>query len=159
LKSKLLLITLWIITICWIGIIFFLSSQNGEQTANTSVGIAKKTAEVIYTQPTIQQINSIHFDLRRISHIGLFFILGGLVHAAVKSTFNYFNRKSILLPWIIAVAISSFYGFFDEWHKQFIPGRHFDTGETLLNVISSIAGVAIAFGIMAIYKRKNTGAK
>lgn len=148
-------VTLWILALCWMGLIFFLSSQNGGQTAKTSSGLAEKAAEVIYTQPTIQQISRVHVDLRKAAHIGLFFALGMLIYAAVKATFSFLNKKNVWLPGVIAAVLTSSCGFFDEWNKQFIAGRHFNTGETLLNVFCGIIGMALTAAILFLYARRN----
>lgn len=57
---------------------------------------------------------------------------------------------------MLSLALTSACGFFDEWHKQFIDGRHFDTGETLLNMACGILGVLLAFAVgLWMLQRKN----
>ena len=57
---------------------------------------------------------------------------------------------------MLAMALTSACGFFDEWHKQFIDGRHFDAGETLLNMACGILGVLLAFAAgLWMLQRKN----
>ena len=52
--------------------------------------------------------------------------------------------------------LTSACGFFDEWHKQFIAGRHFDADETLLNIACGILGVLLAFAAsLWMLRRKN----
>ena len=134
---------LWLLTIAWLLLIFTLSSQNRVQTVQTSGGIAEKTAEVIYQQPTEDEVDQIPFSIRKLAHVSLFFILGALSFSASATTFGVKNRRKY---WGIAVAVilTSAYGFFDEWHKQFIGGRHFQLNEVMLNIISGVTGALLA---------------
>lgn len=156
LKSKLLPLLLCLVTILWIIGIFTLSSQDGEQTAKASGGMAQTTAALLYKQPTEQQVDQVHVVLRKVAHIGLFFILGLLSYAAAANTLG---RKRPNKRWpslILALALTSLYGFFDEWHKQFIAGRHFDIGETILNIVCGLVGVLVAFAVGLWILRRNT---
>lgn len=117
LKQKLILIILWLLTILWIFFIFTLSSQNGAQTAQTSGGIAKDVAKKIYKQPTKPQVNKLHFNIRKLAHVGLFFILGLLSFSASATTFGW-KKKRKYIAMAVESVITLGYGFFDEWHKQ-----------------------------------------
>lgn len=135
--------------------IFLLSSQDGEQTARASGGLAQTISGILYRQPTEQQIGQVHVVLRKSAHIGLFFILGVLSYAAAN-TLGRIRPNKRWLSLVLALALTSLYGFFDEWHKQFIAGRHFDTGETILNIACGILGVLLAFAAGRWMLRRNT---
>ncbi|MGX8833552.1 VanZ family protein [Amedibacillus sp. YH-ame6] len=150
-KPKQISITFWIITILWLIFIFALSSQNGTQTSQTSSGIAKDVAEFVYSQPTESQVNSMHMNIRELAHIGFFFILGVLSFLSSIYTFGKKNYKVLAFALIIPVC----YGYFDEWHKQFIDGRHFQLEEAVLNIVSGVIGVVVAIMIfMIVFKIK-----
>lgn len=142
-NRKKIAVVLWCLVVLWIGLIFSLSSQNGEQTAKTSSGIAEKMATVIYQQPTNHQVDWVHLNIRKLAHVSLFLSLGLLTGLAGKMTFNYkqgiLKRVAIVIP----VVIISVYGFFDEWHKQFIDGRHFELPEVMLNIFCGLIGIMI----------------
>lgn len=147
---------LCLITLLWMLAIFLLSSQDGEQTARASGGLAQTIAGILYHQPTEQQIGQVHVVLRKSAHIGLFFILGVLSYAAAANTLGRLRPNKRWPSLVLALALTSLYGFFDEWHKQFIGGRHFDTGETLLNIACGILGVLLAFEAgLWMLRRKN----
>lgn len=141
-------IIFWLITILWISIILYLSSQNGEETARMSSRLAKKLAEFLYHQPSAEQINTVHGAFRKMAHISLFFVLGVLSYVASRSTFRIKNLERKWMAAVMALTITSAYGFYDEWHKQFIVGRHFDIGETVLNICCGLAGVGIVMAVM-----------
>ena len=70
---------------------------NGDQTAETSSGIAEKVAKIIYTQPTIKQVNQVHTCIRTLAHIGLFFVLGVLSYSAILTTIGRATTSKRLL--------------------------------------------------------------
>ena len=97
-----------------------------------------------------------HIVLRKIAHIGLFFVLGLLSYAAASNTLGRLRPNKRWPSLVLAMALTSACGFFDEWHKQFIDGRHFDAGETLLNMACGILGVLLAFAAgLWMLQRKN----
>lgn len=119
LKPKSIPLTLWLLTILWLIFIFALSSQNGAKTAKTSGGIAEDVADIIYQKPTEPQVDKVHFNIRKLAHVGLFFVLGVLSFSASATTFGW-NKKRKYIAMATASVINLSYGFFDEWHKQFI---------------------------------------
>lgn len=144
--SKRLLI--WIIAmVIWLILIYFLSSQNGPETANTSQGMAAKIAELIYKNPTPQQFNEVHLSIRRMAHVVLFFVFGVLMGQACRQVNAIMRIRSSFL---FGYGFLVFCSFFDEWRKQFISGRHnnFDDG------IRNLVGATIGIGIMYVIARR-----
>lgn len=134
--QKIKLLCIWVITLLWGGIIFYLSSQNGVQTAETSSRVAEKLAEFIYQNPTIEELNELHMILRKLAHISLFLGLGLLIYITGRLSLGI---KNVIVPMAAIIMC----GFFDEWHKQFIAGRHFDKEEVVLNICCGIIGIVI----------------
>lgn len=130
---------LCLLCVLWAGMIFFLSAQNGEQTAAVSAGIAQKIAEIIYTEPVEQQVQAVHLGIRKLAHIGLFFIWGLLLSAAAL----YIARRQRSTAVGIVAAVLVVYAFFDEWHKIFVDGRHFSFSEAVLNAVSGLAAIVL----------------
>ena len=113
------------ITVVWMLLIFSLSSQNGTQTTELSTTCAEKVANVIYQVPTEEQIQYVHSYIRK-----------------------------MVLSFLGAVAVTSCFSFLDEWHKQFIDGRHFQMEEVALNVCSGIVVIAIACAVKRAWNGK-----
>ena len=133
--------------IFWLLLIFFLSTQNGDQTAAASSGIASWLANIIYGSPTQMQINDVHMLIRKVAHFGLFYGFG------VLSTYTLFvfiekcKRVTVCFSMLVVLAVA----IFDEWHKTFIPGRHCHIDEILLNAIAGILGVG--FVVLVVWCR------
>lgn len=131
-KEKTVRIILWLLVFLWGGLIFYFSSQDGVSTAEASERLARPIAKLMYDEPMQWQSEHIRMMVRKAAHMVLFFIFGILVTVAVRR-----HRIS----WLCAFGIIIGYGFFDEWHKQYIAGRHFQIEEAVLNMICGIAGI------------------
>lgn len=152
-KTKLIKVTLCLLIVFWIVLIFVLSSQNGTQTNQISGKIAEKAAEIIYHQPTEQQIEKLHVVIRKAAHISLFFVLGVLSFSIAYATLDVKSTKRKVLLVSSSFFITCSCGFFDEWHKQFIEGRHFQLDEALLNMLSGAIGIVVAIVFIIWFNR------
>ena len=128
--------------ILWLAVIFFLSSQTGEQTAAISLAIARWLARLF---PGVS-LTSLHLALRKAAHIGVYFVEGALLFTALYGQKGRAGRALAL-----TVALCALIAVVDEAHKLAIPGRHCSWPEAALNFLGALPGVALA---LAIVKRK-----
>lgn len=128
--------------ILWLAVIFFLSSQTGEQTAAISLAIARWLARLF---PGVS-LTSLHLALRKAAHIGVYFVEGALLFPALYGQKGRAGRALALI-----VALCALIAVVDEAHKLAIPGRHCSWPEAALNFLGALPGVALA---LAIVKRK-----
>ena len=128
--------------ILWLAVIFFLSSQTGEQTAAISLAIARWLARLF---PGVS-LTSLHLALRKAAHIGVYFVEGALLFPALYGQKGRAGRALAL-----TVALCALIAVVDEAHKLAIPGRHCSWPEAALNFLGALPGVALA---LAIVKRK-----
>ncbi len=140
---------LWTASFLWMILIYSLSSQNGAETASLSSGIATITTEIVYENPEPLQYDAMHTTIRSLAHVGLFFILGILVHSA-----NLVTIKRNILAGASSLGILVIFGYLDEWHKLFIEGRHFDLGEVGINVLSGVSGIAVVAVVFLMIANK-----
>ena len=66
--------------VLWLGIIFFLSGQTGEQTAALSQSIARWLMRFF---PGASEAR-LHMWLRKLAHIGVYFVEGALLFPALR---------------------------------------------------------------------------
>lgn len=149
-KNKRLLVVFSLITLGYLGLIFFLSSQEGTDTAATSGTLARFVVNLFYAEPTPQQFDSIHMLIRKLAHIGLFFVLGVLVTLSC----GFVPRLKLPIAGAVSTAMVVFFSFFDEWRKLSIPGRHFSFNESCLNAVSGVVGVAITIACLCFARRR-----
>ena len=128
--------------ILWLAVIFFLSSQTGEQTAALSLAIARWLARLF---PGVS-LTSLHLALRKAAHIGVYFVEGALLFPALYGQKGRAGRALAL-----TVALCALIAVVDEAHKLAIPGQHCSWPEAALNFLGALPGVALA---LAIVKRK-----
>ena len=101
--------------VLWLGMIFFLSGQTGEQTTALSLSIARWLARFF---PGASEAG-LHMWLRKLAHIGVYFVEGALLFPALRRTLRGAGKGfavTLVLCALIAAA--------DEAHKALIPGRH-----------------------------------
>jgi VanZ family protein len=79
----------------------------------------------------------------KLVHATLYAILAYLVADALRAAPVTPGRRVVHFVATI-VAVSAF-GWSDEWHQQFIPGRSRDTADWLADTVGAIAGAA--FGL------------
>lgn len=138
------------VTMAYMLIIFTLSSENGDETVKTSLGLAEMIAKLFYGSPGMHEINDIHTIIRKTAHIALFGGAGVLITLSLLLLTNLRVRFCVLISCVPTL----FAAVFDEWHKQFISGRHFDVPEAFLNAFSGLAGILLAALIIHALRKK-----
>ena len=134
--------------VLWLGIIFFLSGQTGEQTASLSLSIARWLMRFF---PGASEAG-LHMWLRKLAHIGVYFVEGALLFPALRRTLRGAGKgfaATLVLCALIAAA--------DEAHKALIPGRHCSWEEAGLNILGAFlgAGAVLIVGALRARRRKN----
>lgn len=150
-KNKKLWI-LGIITILWMLVIYFLSAQNGNQTTKLSLAISEFLSEIMGERTSKEAVH-LHLVIRKLAHIVLFFGLGAISYLLMM--YGVFSNRLCYrrsFSFFVAFVLTSGYGYFDEWHKQFIVGRHFQLEEVGLNVVSGCIGILVVWGIQSLWQ-------
>ena len=87
----------------------------------------------------------------KVIHATIFFVLGMLVYRALEPRVKVeiFNWRRLLLAVTVVVA----YGFVDEFHQSFVPGRTVDIKDASADAVGGIvAGIIIYF---ASFRKRN----
>ncbi|MBQ9161893.1 MAG: VanZ family protein [Clostridia bacterium] len=141
---SLLFCALVVVNVC---VIFSLSTETGEQSANRSEGVADIVAGVIVDgydemESAEQQVHVdiIHVPLRQLAHFSLFACLGALT--------TLLNYSLGFKKWYFTILIPTVFGLanaiFDELHQNFSAGRVAD----VTDVLTDMAGVLVAVAII-----------
>ena len=135
------------------GLMWRLSTADGTETLQDSMRFARKIGSWIYESPTVQQLNHLNLLLRKLAHVFLYAILGGMM-ALLWQLLLELHR----IGWRIlgAAACSTTIAFLDELQKIPIAGRHFDFSESLLNAGSALVVILLFFGIAGLLSRKKS---
>ena len=124
----------------WIGLVLYLSYQNGQETANTSREFTEYILHIfIKTEPDGAVLMLWDGRFRTAAHFVLFFFYGVISVPILKEWF-----KSSFMVTGLAVISGILLAVLSEEGKVFIAGRHCDYSEMGLNVAGVVTGVAIA---------------
>lgn len=149
-----------LLVIAWLGVIFFFSNSNSEDTTNQSFGVTKTivtysinvTNSIHITNIDMNEeninkiINDIHPIIRKCAHFTEYFILAILVLLMIKETkLNYFYTFTILFCILIALL--------DESHQLFVDGRSGSIIDVLIDTSGSLLYLLINKGFHLINKK------
>lgn len=130
-------IILWILCFLWLVVLFWLSSEDGASTAQTSRFLSQWIVWLL--QLPSKQLTQVDAKLRILAHFVGFFILGNLAATASKVTWK--ESKGLVLK---VVAVGMMLAVLDEVKKLFITGRHLSWPEAGLNALGVVCGVLLS---------------
>jgi len=157
-KGKALLATLvcWSLVSLWVGLVFYLSYQKGEQSTYLSSGIAEEIIEWIPQLAWKYSFDEVHIWTRKAAHVFVFLILGmmteiaGLISAdCVGRNWKKASAVVVLVCGLVAVV--------SECVKVNIPGRHLSWGEAALNLMCAICGMGVVLLRCRVKRRPRKG--
>lgn len=136
-KRKIHIIISWVLVVICMGIIFFLSAQNGEESSDLSGS---------FVMALLNGLGIVIDEgvLRSIAHCLEFMGLSVLIFNAVYVT--WFLK---LTP-IIAFLGTVFYAITDEIHQIFVPERAFQISDILVDSTGALIGVIASFIILKV---------
>lgn len=142
------------LTILWMGVIFYFSSQPAVESAGLSGGLFRQIQAFIADIPVMGHILSGGFTehlLRKGAHMTEYAILGILL---VLCMYEYVpvKWKKFRLPcaWITGIL----YACTDELHQRFVPGRSGEIRDVMIDSVGVLAGVVMIAVIFACIRGK-----
>ena len=125
--------------IIWLIHLLVLSSQNGPQTAATSLPMAEWIQQHFFPQDSV---DGVHMYLRKWAHFIVYFIESGLLVLAMKNVMKAWKAACAVFGLCTILAIA------DEAHKVLIVGRHCQWDEAGINIVGVIMGVLLTWSIL-----------
>ncbi len=119
--------------------IFCLSSQSGEESAETS-GFVIGFLDLFFKSTVAQDF------IRTLAHFTEYAVLGSLMYNVIYS----FNVK--LTP-LVSIAFSLIYALSDEIHQYFVPERAFQLSDLAVDFGGIILGTAAAFLLFGLISK------
>jgi VanZ family protein len=133
----------WALAFLWMGVIFLLSAQTGDDSAMLSTSLFKPIFD--FLTPMGFSISALSLFIRKSAHFFSYLILGVLVFRALD-TYNIVLSQKIY----VSIMICFGYALSDEIHQIFVPGR----SGTLLDVFIDCLGSTVSITYYYV-KRKN----
>jgi VanZ family protein len=130
----------------------YFSSKTGSESFNDSAAIAESIENYISERFLVNHGDTfwkitLNQMLRRAAHIIEYFLIG-----VVLCTLLNVLISRVWLVGIISGIGCFFFGFFDEYRKQFIDGRHQSWVDTNIDFTSAIIGILIVTGVFALVR-------
>ena len=141
--------------ICWMGLIFFLSSQNAKQSSAVSGGLIATVVEKVYPDfenltnyEQEEMISSFQHVVRKSAH---FCIYMGLGFFAFLTFISYVNLK-LKTRIFYMLFISILYAASDEIHQNFVSGRSMELRDFLIDSCGVVTAVLICSLFVAVIR-------
>lgn len=148
LQNRFMKILPWVLTVLCMCMISGFSAQTGDTSASLSGDIAAFVARV-FTGAEPDRASAlferIHTLVRKLAHVGEFFMLAILVGWAL-STLERIGAARF--PTVYAVCFT--YAFLDEWLQTSVSGR----AGRFEDVLIDMAGVALAIAVSYVYLKR-----
>jgi VanZ family protein len=136
-----------ILIIAWMLLVYFLSNQVAEDSANLSQGFLKTILKLLNLKGETLFITE--HVIRKLAHLALYTLGGILIYTHVK-TYNLEENSKVMISQIIGMT----YAITDEIHQAFVPGRSGEVRDVLIDSLGIAIGMLIIAIIYTIKKKK-----
>lgn len=150
-----------ILTILWMGVIFYFSSQTGTDSAQMSDPITNTTTQIIVPDydklpaPEKKEIyDTTSLVIRKIAHYTEYAILALLVYFSF-----YFFSKRKYLNYGFSLLIAVLYAVSDEFHQSFIANRTAVFNDVLIDSLGALTMILVIALIERLVYLKKSGKK
>lgn len=146
----------WLAVLLFMLVIYFLSAQPAGVSNTYSKGIIaflventlKLAGKAVAEQDMLRLVYKINSAAREYMHGVVFFVLGMLVHNAMRQS-GARGVKAVAAT----LAVCMLFGITDEIHQIFVPGRAFEVSDLVMDT----AGSALGIGVIRVLCRRKKG--
>ena len=134
----------WLPLLIWVGVIFLGSTDlmSAEHTSRFIVPFLRRLKPDI----SAETLASIHFILRKCSHVGEYAVLGLLLLRAATLMTNF--KRSIPILYVSVLGVCLFVAATDEFHQTFVVSR----GASVRDIMIDSGGVILGLLIASIFR-------
>lgn len=125
-----------ILSFCVMGIIFWFSNQDGEESLKQSNLILQYLKELLAI---------FNLDVRKLAHFTIYLILGSCYFLSFKNLDKKAGIFSIVLTFLYACT--------DEFHQSFVPGRGPAFKDVGIDTLGGVLGISILYKFTNYYKK------
>lgn len=130
---------LYLLVVIWMGVIFYFSNMNRDDSDDTSKGLLYKIVSVsnVSDDKIDDVVEKYNVVIRKIAHISEYFILSILVYLSL-----IYSDISINSSIIISIIVCILYSICDEMHQLFV-GRGGQVMDVFIDSIGIFTGMFI----------------
>lgn len=147
----------WFLVILWMLVIFSFSHMNGDNSNSKSKGTINKILETtnkvgitnidITAGKEAEAVDNLNGPLRKLMHMGVYFILALLVINALRV-----SNVKLNLTYLLTFIICFIYACTDEYHQTLIADRSGEFRDVLIDSFGSIIGILFNYLLLRIRK-------
>lgn len=123
-----------VLTVIWLGLIYYFSSQGASRSQNQSLFITNIVSIVF----RFENSEILHGIIRKCAHAFEYFVLGFLLYNCVK------DKRWMM----ICILLCFFFAGMDEFHQLFVPLRHGSILDVCLDGFSSFCSILLCHKIL-----------
>lgn len=131
-----------ICVVLWMSIIFYFSSEQGENSSSTSEKVCEIIVNIIDIKDTFtveekeKLVEIIEPTIRKLAHFTIYTIGGLLISNCV---YQFLNKEKQLI--IISTSIGVIYAISDEIHQLVVSGRSGNIKDVVIDSLGIITGI------------------
>ena len=152
-------VLLSVLILSHLALIFYFSSENGEESGNRSAGVTDLILGIVCPDfdslPQAEQQlmeTRVHHAVRKIAHFLEYALLGFLTACLTVYLRRLFTRIRPWQTWVIPAGFCLLYAISDEIHQIF-SGRGPRVTDVLIDFTGAVFGVCVAHGAVRMIKR------
>lgn len=143
-----------ILTLIWMGVIFWFSAQPATESAQMSGAVLGGLQKFLIDIPVFNSMlisGVAEHILRKGAHFLEYAVLGVLLLLCANSNLSE-KWKKLRLP--VALVSGILYACTDEWHQAFVPGRSAQVSDVILDGTGVCTGIIIVIAVLSCIGRK-----
>ena len=138
-KTKIIRIILFILIIAWALMVFYLSSQNGEESS----GFSRKIAKLFTKDENL--LETVEGYIRKLAHFSEY-ALGGILFFLLFYTYKWSDRRTMLT----SIGIGCWYAITDEVHQLMVAQRNGSIIDVYIDTLGVATGVCMTLLLIKI---------
>ena len=151
-RNKTLAVIFAALSILWAALIFMLSAENGDDSADLSGGVVRAVIDTLSLEKEPTWLE--HF-IRKLAHFSEYFILGTFVLLAFVFGLSA-KQKNGAKGIFASVPICMFYASTDEFHQGFVSGRSPQVTDVCIDTLGALLAGGVIIMCILLFGRKNT---
>lgn len=145
-----LIVFLWICFLSVVGMVAYLSFQNGEDAKAFGKQLIQYSAEKVYQEERVSEAELLGFTylIRQSGRVLAFFLIGVLGTLSIQLSFPKWNW---LIKTVFTAALLMTIACLTERLKIYIPSRHYSYEEMIYSIIATGAGFLLVTLFMLLF--------
>jgi len=139
----------WIPVILWMGVIFWMST--GTFSSQNTALIIEPIVRFLMPSISQEMIDLIHGTLRKLAHVGEYFILGILLFRAFRGDSK---KLGVAKCAVLSFVVLALYAASDEFHQSFVATRTASLDDVFIDMLGGIISLGVSVLLSLSWNRR-----